>query len=514
VPAAAAFSITGPVDTGLISGLEPDMAPDTANDPDQALIETERLRFVFQQLPLTLLVTLLNAGLTAFVLAPFTGHAALSSWLGLVGGLAVTRMVLGRIFFRRRREGAGASVWAAVSVIGAAASGGLWGGGLAVMFPGNETTQLFLAFVVGGMCAGAATVNFSHLPTAAAFILPASLPLAVSLLLHGTGPRYISALMVVIFAVSLCVGCLRAHCSFGDRLRLQFALRRQRRELSDANEKLQLEVAERKTIQETLHQAQKMEAIGHLTGGIAHDFNNLLQVVVGNLNLIRRASAGNARVVDYALAAEQAAKRGADLTGSLLAYARRQALRTERVDVNMLLTEFEPLLLRTLGGTIVFRMTLQSSVPSCQADPTHFQSAILNLTINARDAMPHGGTLSVSSGVETLAAADLAGNPDASPGRFVCVSVQDTGHGMTPDILARVFEPFFTTKPIGRGSGLGLSQVYGFARQSGGHVRLASTPGTGTRATISLPVLQAAQDGGCPPVVHEAAAGVGPPASG
>jgi signal transduction histidine kinase len=458
------------------------------SDPDATLIETERLRFVFQQLPLTLTVTLLNAALTAYVLSPVTSHEALSVWLALIGALSSIRFALRPIFFRRRPEGTESRVWAAVSVAGAFLAGSLWGGGLALMFPTNETTQLFLSFVVGGMCAGSITVNFSHFPTAAAFILPASLPLAVSLLVEGSGSRDISALMVVIFAASLCGSSLRAHSSFGARLRLQFALRRQRHKLSEANERLQVEIAERKTIQDTLHQSQKMEAIGHLTGGIAHDFNNLLQVVVGNLNLIRRLSAGNTRIVGYALAAEQAAKRGSDLTGSLLAYARRQAHRIERMDVNRLLTEFEPLLLRSLGGTIDFRMNVSAPVPACEADPTHFQSAILNLVINARDAMPDGGVLSVTTGVETLDAEDLAGNPDASPGCFVAVSVSDDGEGMTPEVLARVFEPFFTTKEVGKGSGLGLSQVYGFARQSGGHVRLVSAPGKGTCATVSLPV--------------------------
>jgi signal transduction histidine kinase len=456
--------------------------------PDATLIETERLRFVFQQLPLTLSVTLLNAALTAFVLAPVTSHAALSVWLALIAILVGVRLALRPVFFRRRPEGSESRLWAAVSILGALLAGSLWGGGLALMFPVNETTQLFLSFVIGGMCAGSVTVNFSHFPTAAAFILPASLPLAVCLLVEGSGSSDVSALMVVIFAGSLCCSSLRAHHSFGQRLILQFALRRQRRKLSEANERLQAEIAERKTIQETLHQSQKMEAIGHLTGGIAHDFNNLLQVVVGNLNLIRRLSAGNDKVVGYALAAEHAAQRGADLTGSLLAYARRQAQRTERMDVNRLLKEFEPLLLRTLGGTIDFRMDVSEPVPACEADPTHFQSAILNLAINARDAMPQGGALSVRSGVETLDADDLAGNADARPGRFVAVSVQDTGEGMTREVLARVFEPFFTTKEVGRGSGLGLSQVYGFARQSGGHVELLSTPGEGTCATIFLPV--------------------------
>nr|WP_294517387.1 ATP-binding protein [uncultured Rhodopila sp.] len=465
------------------------------SDPDKALIETERLRFVFQQLPLTVSVTLLNAALTAFVLAPFTSHIVLAAWLGMITALSIVRMVLRQVFFRRRPEGQWSRVWAAVSTIGAGTAGLLWGCGLAAMFPANQTIELFLAFVVGGMCAGATTVNFSHFPTAAAFILPASLPLAVCLLFEGPEPRTISAFMVVVFAVSLCCGCLRAHRSFGERLTLQFALRRQRVKLSEANEQLQAEVSERKTIQETLHQVQKMEAIGHLTGGIAHDFNNLLQVIIGNLNLIRRLAPGNPKLLGYALAAEQAAKRGADLTGSLLAYARRQALRSERVDVNRLLTEFQPLLVRSLGGTIAFRMSLEATVPGCEADPAHFQSAILNLVINARDAMPHGGTLSVGTAVERLGAADLAGNPEASPGRFVSVAVRDTGEGMSADVLARVFEPFFTTKEIGKGSGLGLSQVFGFARQSGGHVRLVSTQGEGTTATISLPALLEAADG-------------------
>ncbi len=461
------------------------------SDPDSHLIETERLRSVFQQLPLTLSVTMLNAGLTAAVLAPVTSHLVLAVWLVLLGALSAARLALRPVFFRRRPEGSETRLWSAVSILSALAAGCLWGGGLAVMFPASETLQLFVAFVVGGMCAGATTVNFTHFPTAAAFILPASLPLAVSLLFQGSEQRDFSALMVIIFAVSLCVGNLRAHNGFGARMRLQYALRRQRRKLTETNERLSAEIAGRKTIEQTLHQSQKMETIGHLTGGIAHDFNNLLQVVIGNLNLIRRLSAGNDKVLGYAISAEQAAKRGADLTGSLLAYARRQALRSEQVNVNRLLAEFQPLLLRTLGATVEFRMEFADPMPVCEADPAHFQSAILNLAINARDAMPQGGRLIISSGVETLSADDLTGNPDAKPGHFVTVSVCDTGEGMTEEIMARVFEPFFTTKAVGKGSGLGLSQVFGFVRQSGGHLRLVSAPGEGTTATVCLPAVEA-----------------------
>jgi signal transduction histidine kinase len=137
---------------------------------------------------------------------------------------------------------------------------------------------------------------------------------------------------------------------------------------------------------------------------------------------------------------------------------------------------------------VQFDMVLEPHLPPCHADPAHFQSAVLNLVINARDAMPDGGVLTVATGVATLDSVALAGNPDATPGRFVSVSVRDTGLGMTPEVMARVFEPFFTTKEVGKGSGLGLSQVYGFARQSGGHIELVSTPNQGTQATLWLPV--------------------------
>jgi signal transduction histidine kinase len=464
-----------------------------ASDPDRLLIESERLQSVFQQLPLTVSVTVINAGLTAAVLAPLTSHRALLGWLAAVVAVSAARLALRRRFFRQAPISAAIRRWRAVSVLGALTTGLLWGVGLLAMFPAEETTQLFLAFVIGGMCAGATTVSAAHFPTAAAFILPASLPLIFGLLAGNNDSRIVSALMVVIFAISLCLTSLRSHEGFGQRLRLLHALKRQRLKLTQANQRLREEVAERRTIEATLHQSQKMQAIGHLTGGIAHDFNNLLQVVIGNLNLIRRLSAGNDKVLAYARAAEQAAQRGAELTGSLLAYARKQALRTERADVNRLLGEFEPLLRRTLGGTIGFAMRRDTPLPGCMVDPAHFQSAILNLVINARDAMPGGGALNIATGVATLAAGDLIGNPDAAPGAFVSVSVTDTGTGMTPEVLARVCEPFFTTKDVGKGSGLGLSQVFGFVRQSGGHLRLVSAPGVGTTVTIFLPAVAASE---------------------
>jgi signal transduction histidine kinase len=170
-----------------------------------------------------------------------------------------------------------------------------------------------------------------------------------------------------------------------------------------------------------------------------------------------------------------------------LSFARKQSLNPEPLDINTLICEFTPLLRRVLGENVQFKIDLASSVPETNTDATHCQSALLNLVINARDAMPTGGWLTIATRTVTLSACELTSNPDARPGEFVAISVRDSGNGMTPEIVARAFDPFFTTKDLGKGSGLGLSQVYGFARQSGGHVAIESRTGEGTSVSIFLP---------------------------
>jgi signal transduction histidine kinase len=458
------------------------------SDQDQ-LVETERIRSVFQQAPLALVVTVINAVLTAAVLAPVSSHGLLSMWVALIIVVSGARWAVRQRFLARAPDGARYQHWAALSILGSLTAGILWGVGAIVLSPAAETYQLFFVFVVGGMCAGTTAVNSTHLPTVLAFIIPATLPLAASFLAGGSAVRLVSALMILVFASALSLTSLRAHRAFGERIRLQLALSRQGRALSEANKRLRDEMAERQKAEAGLHQAQKMEAIGHLTGGIAHDFNNLLQVVTGSLSMIGRLAEGNTRVLEYIRAAEQATTQGARLTSSLLAFARRQSLQVERVNLNTLLREFQPLLLRAMGGAIQFQALLAPGLPGCNVDPAHFQSAILNLVINARDAMPEGGQLSIITDVIMLTEEDLLANPDAKPGRFVSVAVQDSGSGMTAEVLAQVFEPFFTTKEIGKGSGLGLSQVYGFARQSRGHVHLRSKPAAGTCVTLCLPAV-------------------------
>ncbi len=454
---------------------------------DTALVQAERVRSVFQQAPLALSVNAVNAALAAIVLEPVIDHRLLILWLAAMVGVSAVRLSIWRLFQKREPAAPEWRRWLLLGVLGSVLSGVLWGAAAVGLVPSVETYQLFLAFVIGGMSAGALAVNFAHWASVLGFMFPACLPLAARFFIDGSTPRSIAAFMIVIFAIALSLVSLRGHRSFGDRVRLQIAHGRQARELNEVNVRLRSEIAEHHATAATLQQAQKMEAIGHLTGGIAHDFNNLLMIVIGNLDLVRFAAAGNKQVIEYAAEAQHAADRGARLTASLLAFARRQSLRSEWVSANALLQDFEPIMSRALGTGSRFELNLDPNLPLCRADPAHFQSAILNLVINGRDAMPEGGQLTITSSPRVLQAAELDGNPDATPGPFVAVSVQDTGTGMTPEILARAFEPFFTTKKTGAGSGLGLSQVYGFARQSSGHLIIRSGVGAGTNATLFLP---------------------------
>jgi PAS domain S-box-containing protein len=242
--------------------------------------------------------------------------------------------------------------------------------------------------------------------------------------------------------------------------------------------------------EDQLRQAQKMEAVGQLTGGIAHDFNNLLAGITGSLDLLqRRLAAGRTDGVErYAAAAITSAQRAAALTQRLLAFARRQPLDPKQVDANRLVANMEELIRRTIGPSITLEMVLSASLWPTICDPHQLDSAILNLAINARDAMPQGGRLTIETANAFLDDAYASSQGDeVKPGQYIAVSVTDTGTGMSPDIIAKAFDPFFTTKPTGQGTGLGLSMVYGFIKQSEGHVRIYSEPGQGTTFKLYLP---------------------------
>jgi signal transduction histidine kinase/DNA-binding NarL/FixJ family response regulator len=258
------------------------------------------------------------------------------------------------------------------------------------------------------------------------------------------------------------------------------------------------DVTARVRSEEALRQAQKMEAIGHLTGGVAHDFNNLLQVISANLDLASSDAASNPRLFARLKNAETAVERGSRLTSQLLAFARRQALEPRAINPGRLVQEMTDMLRRALGERIEVESAVSGGLWNTFADPNQVQNAILNLAINARDAMPSGGKLTIEVSNAFLDDEYAAQHGEVAAGQYVMIAVSDTGVGMTPDVIARAFEPFFTTKGEGQGTGLGLSQVYGFVKQSGGHVKIYSEVGEGTTVKIYLPRTRKAQDGAAP----------------
>jgi CheY-like chemotaxis protein len=239
-----------------------------------------------------------------------------------------------------------------------------------------------------------------------------------------------------------------------------------------------------------------MEAVGQLTGGIAHDFNNMLTGVIGGLDIVRRRIAsGRYDDIDRFMdAASASAQRAAALTARLLAFSRRQSLDARPLDVNALIVSLADLLRRTIQENIRLKILPGLPVANAIADANQLENAIINLAINARDAMPDGGHLTVETALIEITADHAARLPDIQIGRYVTVTVSDTGVGMAPDVLEKVFEPFYTTKPVGQGTGLGLSMVYGFARQSGGEVRVHSVVGEGTSVRLYLPASDSGED--------------------
>jgi nitrogen-specific signal transduction histidine kinase/CheY-like chemotaxis protein len=266
---------------------------------------------------------------------------------------------------------------------------------------------------------------------------------------------------------------------------------------------------EERGVEERRIEARKMEAIGSLAGAIAHDFNNLLGVVIGNLDLLREQPGGNAETDDLAREALDAAMRGAKLTRGLLAFAQRQPLQPQRIAVNEVVTGLAHRLRQTLGGRYEVALDLAPEVWPVVADPAQLEAALVNLATNARDAMPDGGRLAVATGNARLDEDYAAHYPDLRPGEYALIAISDTGSGMPPEIVARIFEPFFTTKEHGQGTGLGLATVFGYMKQSGGHINVYSEVGIGTTFRLYLPRAGRAEGEARAPAAAELPAGRG-----
>ncbi|MEQ8734440.1 MAG: PAS domain S-box protein [Rhodospirillaceae bacterium] len=260
-----------------------------------------------------------------------------------------------------------------------------------------------------------------------------------------------------------------------------------------------IDITERNALHAQLRQVKKMETLGQLTGGVAHDFNNILAAIMGSLEIIEDETPENSTAREFLKEALDATQMGADLTRRLLAFARHQPLEPTTLSLNALLRDIQTIIRRTLGGNIGVEFRLKPDIGLVTIDAVEFENAVLNLAVNARDAMPDGGQLMIETDDADLDSNYIATLGDVSPGKYVRVRVSDTGHGMTPEIVDRAFEPFFTTKLKEDGTGLGLSTVYGFVKQSGGHIVIYSEPDFGTVVTLYLPVTERHQEDTSPP---------------
>jgi signal transduction histidine kinase/CheY-like chemotaxis protein len=441
---------------------------------------------------MVLAVNVVNSGLVALVLASYLEQTRWWIFFGLVVTLSAARAIGWRIYRRHRKPADHMFEWALVATAGSGLSGMLWGAGSTLLLPDNMVEQTFLAFVIGGMCAGALASLSYYLPALLAYVYSSALPLAASFLLDGRTVYVAMGCMAVVFIAAVTFAAYHFNRAFvrGLRLNLDLSertgeLAHRTEELTTLNSRLEAEIRQRKITENQLHQSQKMEALGQLTGGIAHDFNNLLTAVIGNLELAQKRSGGDPRTAGLLEAALSAAERGATLIRDLLSFARRQPLHPKAVDVSGVVDDAEKILKQTIGPDIRLLINAEPSLRPAWVDPNQLALAVLNLALNARDAMPGGGRLQIAC--ENRRAETGNSPSDLATGDYVVVTVSDNGSGMSETTLARVFEPFFTTKDAGRGSGLGLSMVQGFAAQSGGTVQIVSSLGEGTNVELWLP---------------------------
>jgi len=440
-----------------------------------------QIQALYQHIPMVLTVNVVNSALVAIVLASYRGQVWWLVFLALSVAVSAVR-ALGWARYRRKPVPPGSvTKWAMSAAIGSAVSGLLWGVGSALLLPDNLVEQTFVAFVIGGMCVASLVAYSNYLPAFIAYVFPSSLPLAGRFFLDGWS---VHGDMMVVFAVAITLAAYSSTRSFVNGLRLNFHLIEKTNQLTAANKQLELEIEQRRMAEDQLRQAHKMEALGQLTGGIAHDFNNLLTVVIGHLELAQNRISSDARPAALLQVALRAAERGATLTRHLLAFARRQHLDPRPVDIPAVIGSVEKILKQTIGPDIRLIIGSAPDLHPAWADANQLELAILNLALNARDAMPSGGVLRIDT-------ENRKGDSATQPAQeYVVVSVSDTGIGMSKETLERAFEPFFTTKEAGQGSGLGLSIVHGFAAQSGGSVRITSSPGQGTKVDLWLPRAQ------------------------
>ena len=389
-------------------------------------IYSARIDALYQQTPIVLTVNIVNSALVAAVLASYMGQTLCLIFLVLTIAVTGMRVIGWNLYHSGAKSVKCTAKWAVFATVGSGLSGLLWGAGSAVLLPGNLVEQTFVAFVIGGMCI-ATLVSFSYyLPTFIAYVFPALLPLAVRFFLDGW---LVHGDLMVVFAVAVTLAAYHSSRGFAIGLRLNFDLSERTTELTAANARLEAEITQRRLAEDQLRQAHKMEAIGQLTGGIAHDFNNLLTAVIGHLEMAEARVGHDPRTTGLLQGALRAADRGATLTRHLLAFARRQHLEPKPVDVSAVVDGVEKILRQTIGPDIQLVIKAEPDLPPAWVDPNQLELAVLNLALNARDAMPAGGALRIQT--ESRRAELGRSPPDLALGEYLIVSVSDTGTGMS-----------------------------------------------------------------------------------
>jgi signal transduction histidine kinase/ActR/RegA family two-component response regulator len=421
-------------------------------------------------------------------------HAHLLGWSGLMLLLTLVRVELRRRYWRANPDDDAAWRWGARFVISSMLAGATWGAA-GVLFFGVDAilSRLLLTFSIGGMVAGAAGSLACYPPAFWAFSVPALVPLIVRTLAYGDGLHLALATMMTVYAVAISGIARTAYRSVTEAFRLRFeneALLAQltvaQRELEETNRSLEERVAER-TAQverqaEMLRDAQRMESVGRLAGGIAHDFNNLLTVVQANADVLVQQQRLDPDDRESVIDMRNAAQRGAALVSQLLAFSRRQRRKPRVVDLNQIVRDSERLLAPLIGKIVHLHVELMPGRALVKVDPSQLEQVIVNLSTNARDAMPNGGRLHLATAI-----VDVADDPLLGTGQYVRLSVSDTGVGMSSETQRHAFDPFFTTKDVGRGTGLGLATVHGVVEQSGGRISVDTRPGAGSRFDVHLP---------------------------
>ncbi|SFK37997.1 ATP-binding protein [Methylocapsa palsarum] len=443
--------------------------------------DRERLGVLLKKLPIALCATLLNSSVMAAVLWPVAPKAQLLAWVVLQYLLSAGRLAVASLRFGNAAPSIRSAK--AFAFFGSLLSGSLWGIGVAYFPPNLPQYELFAAFLVAGMCAGNITTSSSYFPSAIAFIVTAGIPLAVRFFATGGAPQLAMSALTIVFCGFLSVIAYAANRQFRQSHDLRSALVTRNSELSEANKSLEDEIASHARTETALRHAQKMEAIGQVGSSLAHDFNNILMVVGTMTDVLNREDLAATAKQKALSTIRESVKQGKAITHQLLSFARQQPLYPETVDLQELIARIEPVLIATLGPAIRLETSCAKDLWPAFIDPDQFERALINLAVNARDAMPAGGAMRIGATNAALSEGAVGDKQDDA----VAVVVSDNGAGMTPEILSKAVQPFFTTKPSGQGTGLGLSQVYGMVTQSGGKVEITSEAGSGTLVRMILP---------------------------